>query len=119
MAAKFNSGDWQRRSRSSGARRSLPPPAAGLVEPAVSRIGLRRNLPHLSGPRRELPLQPQPVLGRFGKAGDTDLAARQTDVAQLTVGEAPQDRQVGLLLALRDERGDRVVDGAKDAAAKN
>lgn len=66
---------------------------------------------------RQPPLKPCALLGRLGQATD-DLAPRKADVAQLAIGEGPQNGQIGLMFALRDDGRNEVVDGPNKTAPK-
>src|SRR5262245_52234508 len=72
-------------------------------------------IPHPSRPRRKQALRAGAVLRGLGETA-ADLAARKSDVAQLAIRHLAQNSQVRLLLALGDDGGDHVVDGAEDAA---
>src|ERR1700752_2874867 len=75
-------------------------------------------VPHASLPRRKQALRAHALLRGLGETA-ADLAAGKSDVAQLAIRHLAQNGQVRLLLALGDDGGDRVVDGAGDAASKH
>ena len=98
-----------------------PRAAAGLPGPATrhgDKVSTRRRS---SRPRHERSASCRCDRSRSLAASASrvaDLAARKADVAQIAVGQVAKDRHVRLMLALGDDDGNRVVDGAENAAAE-
>lgn len=63
------------------------------------------------------PLKPCSLLGRLGQATD-ELTSSKAHIPYLAVGKSPQNGQIGLMFALRDNGGDEVIDNPNNAARK-